>query len=672
MTLSFDNPAWYLMAAAALPLLIHLVARRRPRERRFSSVALLRELVMLQTRRARPKDWLLLLLRTLACAFLAGAFLLPILGGGEGEGGRALVIVLDNTASMAASDGQQQRMAQALAVAEQAVKSLRPGDRVNLITLAGVPRPLFDKPEAAPAMLLRELARTQSRPAACAGTADALALAVSQLRELPPGVEGELLVISDFQASQWKLPYDELLPTSVPARLVSVAQAEKLENTAVTGLSLSPARPLPGQDVTATVQLQRFGGGGEGTVTVGLAAGDLRLSQPCLVPASGRAEVSFRLAAPQRPGDWLLEAQLDADRFPSDDRRALAVTIADKLDCQTIAADPAQLGFLLRALEHTPFLRTAVAPALTGAAADFVVWNAPSKEDVPAIRERLRAGTTVLVLPDRALDSASRPLLTGEEGDCRGALLTDGSHWKLTPAAPQDECFRLFAGSELAGLWDSAIYCRTAGIPCPQDATVLLRYEDGEPALIRQAQGAGTLLVWNMPVLVRDNRAGFSPLFLPMLAEVLRHSRSGDAEAAGLEAGLDYPSCPLPRGARAAEMRLCNATGEELPIWAPPQRAGLPATVQAEEPAMPGCYTWYRGNELLARLAVPFPVAESPLRRLPEGELPRPPAPAAESLQAEAAVGARELWPWCLAAAFACFLLELALCRGGNKKAPVS
>ncbi len=669
MMLRFDNPAWYLMLAALLPLLIHLVARRRPRERRFSSIALLRELVQLQTRRARPKDWLLLLLRTLAVGSLAAAFLLPLLGGGDGDGGRALVIVLDNTASMAASDGQQQRMAQALAVAEKAVKSLQPGDRVNLVTLAGVPRPLFDEPESAPAMVLRELARTQSQQAACANLADALVHAAGQLSDLPEGVQGELLIISDFQATAWTLPYSSLLP-DIPTRFVSVAQAEELENTAVTGLALSPARPLPGQEVTATVRLRRFGGSGEDNVTVGLAAGDLRLSQPCRIPTSGEAELSFHLSAPQQAGDWLLEAQTDADRFPADDRRALAVTIADKLDCQALAADPAHLGFLLRALENIPFLRTVVTPALTEAPADLIVWNAPTQEDVAVIRERLQAGATVLVLPDRTRDSACRPLLTGEAGDCPGGMLTDGSHWKLTPAAPQDECFRLFSGTDLSGLWDAAIYTRTENIPEPANATVLLRYEDGLPALVRKPVGAGTLLVWNMPVTVRDNRAGFSPLFLPLLAEVLRNSRSGDAEAAALEAGLDYPSHVLPRGAAASEMRLCKAGGEELPTWSPPQRAGLSATVQAEDCAMPGCYEWYRGDTLLKRFAVPFPTIESPLRRVPAEVLPQ--APAAESLQAEGPRGARELWPWCLAAALACFLLELALCRGGNKNTTVS
>ncbi|MBQ8899418.1 MAG: BatA and WFA domain-containing protein, partial [Akkermansia sp.] len=167
MMISFDNPVWWFLAAALVPLLVHLVARTRPKERRFSSVVLLQELVRLQSRHARPKDIILLVLRTLLCLSLALAFLLPYYGGSrEGEGGRALVLVLDDTASMGAADGQLVRMNAALSAAQSIVQNLAPNDRFNLATLAGYSHFIFDKPESARPLILRELARTQSRAAA--------------------------------------------------------------------------------------------------------------------------------------------------------------------------------------------------------------------------------------------------------------------------------------------------------------------------------------------------------------------------------------------------------------------------------------------------------------------------------------------------------------------------
>ena len=71
MNLFFSNPLFWLMAAAAIPLLVHLFARSRPREREFSSLIFLRRAVKRHVRLRRPKDWLLLAVRTLAAACLA-------------------------------------------------------------------------------------------------------------------------------------------------------------------------------------------------------------------------------------------------------------------------------------------------------------------------------------------------------------------------------------------------------------------------------------------------------------------------------------------------------------------------------------------------------------------------------------------------------------------------
>ena len=76
------------MAAAAVPLLVHLFARSRPREREFSSLIFLRRAVKRHVRLRRPKDWLLLAVRTLAAACLAAARrmaggVVGVLSGGE-------------------------------------------------------------------------------------------------------------------------------------------------------------------------------------------------------------------------------------------------------------------------------------------------------------------------------------------------------------------------------------------------------------------------------------------------------------------------------------------------------------------------------------------------------------------------------------------------------------
>lgn len=673
MMLRFENPLWWMMLAAAVPVIVHLVARAKPRERRFSSIAFLLELLRRHARKSRPKDWLLLLLRTLACAALAAAFLLPVIGTDQGgRGGKALVIVLDNTASMGAADGQQVRMNQAIAAAESAVRQLGPNDSVNLVTLAGYPRFLFDRPESSRSMLLRELARTRSVEASSQGISEALAAAAEQIRELPEGVSGELLIISDFQAGNWDaVDFASVLPQEVPVTFVNVAQSQQLANTAVTHLSLHPASPLPGQEVTATVHLRRFAAAGDGSADEGLSvtlqAGDLRLTQPCALSEDGTGEVQFKLEAPQKVGEWVLRAETEADAFPADNVRSLVAEVRDKLDCQVIAVDRAQAGFMMRALENTPFLRTLHVPSPTEKHADFVVWNAPRAADVPTIQRLLADGTTVLLAPDLEHETACAPLLLGKEADYRGELRVDGGFRTLKVAAPDDAVFELFRGTPLDALWASEQYARVGrGFldPLPPGATLLLSYDDGVPALVRVPQGRGCLLIWNMAVTTRDNRMGYSPLFLPMLAETLLQSRVSELRPEPVP-GCDLLEWSVPGNREAREVVLSHETGEALETSPSPPRAGQAVMLRSVQPALPGLYSWSVGSEILGYTAVNFPAEESELRVTDLSRLPQEAHSVSESAASSAPLIPQrlELWPWLLALALLCFVAELLLCR---------
>ena len=85
--MNFLNPLFLFgLGAAAIPVLIHLLTRRKPREVRFPSLDFLAEVNQSEIRRLRLKQWLLLLLRTLAVALLALALARPSLQGGARGG----------------------------------------------------------------------------------------------------------------------------------------------------------------------------------------------------------------------------------------------------------------------------------------------------------------------------------------------------------------------------------------------------------------------------------------------------------------------------------------------------------------------------------------------------------------------------------------------------------
>ena len=79
--MNFLNPVFLAgLAAAAIPILIHLFTRRQPKSIPFSSLEFLAEVHQSEIRRLKLKQWVLLALRTLAIAALAIAMAKPLAG----------------------------------------------------------------------------------------------------------------------------------------------------------------------------------------------------------------------------------------------------------------------------------------------------------------------------------------------------------------------------------------------------------------------------------------------------------------------------------------------------------------------------------------------------------------------------------------------------------------
>jgi hypothetical protein len=131
MPLSFLNPALLAgLAAAAVPLIIHFLSRRRSRRVAFSDLRFLREEEAQQAQRRGVQRWLLLLLRMLIIACLALAAARPHWGGLPG-GGRTVLFVVDASASMQAqgTDGRP-RFAEAVELVGEMVQALPDGSSV--------------------------------------------------------------------------------------------------------------------------------------------------------------------------------------------------------------------------------------------------------------------------------------------------------------------------------------------------------------------------------------------------------------------------------------------------------------------------------------------------------------------------------------------------------------
>src|SRR3954452_13648605 len=148
--LEFANPGLLAgVAAASIPIVIHLLNRRKFRETRWAAMRFLLAAIRKNQRRVRIEQWLLLALRTLLILLVVAAMAKPFLEAfGNVIAGRRThrVLVLDASLSMGYTNGGTSRFDQAKALASQLVKDSRRGDAVSLVMMGEPPRVVIGAP----------------------------------------------------------------------------------------------------------------------------------------------------------------------------------------------------------------------------------------------------------------------------------------------------------------------------------------------------------------------------------------------------------------------------------------------------------------------------------------------------------------------------------------------
>lgn len=660
MNLLFANALlWPFVAAIAVPVLVHLFARARPPVFPFSSLRFLRRVVPEQHRVRKPREWVLLALRTLLVAALVAAFLQPLGFGGppaRSGAGRHVVLIVDATASMACRDGAQSRFAAACGEAAEVLAGLTARDRANLIWLRSPPQAVF--PSLGVNLgFLRDRLRQGRVSSESGDPSAALRLAADMLT----GAEGrrEICIVSDFQQTTWRT-LGAGVPPGVEVVTVPVAR-QAAANLAVTRLAVRPAAPLAGEPLQLLVEVANFGAAPRQT-GVQAEIGEWRASQNVQVPAWGRFTAVFPVhGAPA--GELVAAAHIGEDDFSGDNRACLIVPLKPGLRAGFYAGESETSPYWRQALRALPWIQTADLSAGNGwdteaARCDALLlcgWNGEHPEPV---RAALAAGKPVIWYPARQTPATVLKTLVPNAAAGAFEWAEPREPLGLQIATPEDPVFAVFAGGDRGNPAAGRLRGRLSVPALPAGAQVLLAYRDGTPALARLKAGGGALALWNLALGPATGGWGGRTEFLPLFAELLLSCRGAGQEGTG-GAGI---------------------TGQEL-VWQA-ERDLLPQALRVEAPdgtpqpvtrrevsdgpryaagraTQPGLYTWRLGDEVVARMAVNFPPEESDLRTVPP--------PALEKAGWAAVSGGRAarerrdgipLWPWCLGVALVCGLGE--------------
>lgn len=667
MNFALLNPA--LLASTALivvPLLAHLFAKAKPREFPFPSLQWLRQVERKTTRLRKPKDWLLLLLRTLIVAALVAAFLQPLLFSGAqltaANARKTIVLVVDRSASMGFVEQGQSRFVRATAQAEEVLKGAGSQTLANVIWMDAEPEAEFPDP-AVNVSALRESLRRAQVTQEPGEVNEAMRSAMEQLGR-GEGAK-ELYVISDFQSTAWK-QVDLNIPPNVKLLTIPVATTPAT-NTALTSLVVQPERPVSGTEARILCRVRNFSGT-ETKTTVQLAFAEVRQTRALTLPAWGEGVAEFRVPC-GAAGLQGITASLPEDAFPADDRRFATVEIRENWRV-AVVGPPQDADFLLwqRALGSLGWLdlkSTAPDPDVR-----LAVHAAPDR--AAELRAAAERGATVICQPGEDW-TGSAWMAFWNAGAKDAALQVEQLNrdkdkpWTLQTVQEDHPLWQIFRSGEFGDPAGGNVWRRLKVMP--GDAQTLLRYTDGVPALAVQRAGKGWLVLWNIALDEAQSDRVQQPSFLVLLGELLLHHGEAGGHSALRQFIPPQNVFWQPRQPVAADqVRLQDDAGAERPFVYDASQS--PAVFRAREALPPGNYKWQLDAQAVERASVNFPAdAESDLRTLDPASLG---IGKSLTLSAAAALAAQRdgmpLWPWCVAIALCALVLESLVARSAIRQ----
>jgi hypothetical protein len=690
------------LALLSLPIVAHLWNRRARHAIVFPTIQLLRVSVATQSWMYRLRRWILLCLRCLAVAMLVLAFCRPVWLDARTKSsvpgkGAAVVLLFDTSASTAQRAEEVSVIGELRAAGIRALDSLRVGtDVANVVLASARPHAVFPNLSANVPGLREELSRLE--PTFERGD---MLQAITLAGQLLAGNDGQsrLVILSDLQRTNWQEVAQgrqaaTLLPSDTQVTLIDV-RTPVPDNIALSSPRHFPAQPLLGQPIQLVAQVAnysrvakevRLGVSLDGQPlpnhTVTLAAGEQRdVAVETVLKGSGDHEVTF---------------EIPADGLAADNRAFLVVRARRRLPVIIVGDDdPNEAGtasyFLMRALaphndagmdrfevRHLSSAQLTDA-SLAGAAAVFVGYLGElSPQAGGAVLRFLQAGGGVMFFCGEGAVPRNLKLLeqtAGNEGMLpwepiptriktapdRALAITNGK-WRSRLLREFDEQSQVAISQiRFARVW-------SAGAVAPE-ATVLLSYSDGTPALGLRPVGAGQFLLANFSPALEASDLGKYGSFVALVQTLAQQLSPGTAakEARSI-VGEPYRSPQSFRlGATAARLTVLGPRNEPV-AFATTGDADRVA-VEVQQTTLPGFYRFRIGDQAVAAAALNIDVRESNLERIDRESLlrcfdmsgTRSAVQSAEGWEPLANLRGRPLWGWCLASTMAAFGIEMLL-----------
>ncbi len=693
MSLTFLNAAFLFGALASLlPLIIHLLSRRRAETVEFSSLRFLRELERRQIRRVRIRQILLLVVRSLIILTVALALARPTLSGptafGGGHARTSVAIILDQSASMSREGSSGTLFDEAVRLALGASDLLAEGDQAFLVTAGSPPASLLSGGTFSRGALVDAVGEVEVSSAATdyVGAVDIALDRLSTARNL----NRELYVVGDLQRSGWSGP--------------NTRQVESPASSAIgpdrrpTAYLFALEGPVGNQGVRSVAVQRRYGVSG-GAYSVAAEIGNdsrRQVDVPVRLYVDGvqvghsgvdlgpgeRGGVQFSVMVDETA--WHSgRVELPSDVFVADDSRYFVIPPVRTTEVLVVGPDGDERSgdafYIYRALDptgHAERFRPSIVAASSLSAQEEGRFPAVVLADVGRLDEAgvrwlerhvAAGGGLFVVLGDRT------DVRAWNEGELPGSnvvnLIEPFERESGLRLAPSGQGHPMLEGLVVGERLVDEIDVRRGFVAERGGAEEVLEFPGVGPALLivrGPESGAGEVAVLLTAVDARWSDLPRSGFLVPLVHRVVEQISGGSASLGEALVGGD-----LAVGSRGIAGRIDVVLPDETVVTAEQAPGGRGAVV-FRNAMLPGIYSFVMGGQTLALGAVNVDPVESELAPAGSEEIKQSLAGldcrfvdaagdvAGQILEARRG---RELWRVFVYAALALLALEMYLSR---------
>lgn len=642
------------VAAASIPLIIHLFHRSRFKVIQWAAMHLLQPLQRTQRRRIRIEQLLLLLVRCAIPAALALCMARPVLTGMKallGAGKSSVVVLLDNSYSMEVG-GSQSAFNDARTTASKLVGQLGRGSEVAAIQMGGVPWTLTDEPSFNIEKMARDLGALEAGFGAAAVPAS-LEMAIGTLGKMREA-QRELILISDFQKISWPKKEDAerlrlaKLAGELPMKpgITFIRQGrEDQNNVCVQSLEFSRILLGVGQKFQVRARIQNHGDTPYPALRVFFRVdGVEKAAVQCALAAREAGQALFTHTF-ETPGSHQIAVEAGVtDPLKSDNMLLASVPVCDLLPVLLVNGKPSR-----EPLEgETDFLEIALRPFTSGRGglADLIATRTvtPDKLDAAVLKDQrvvvlanvdrledqrlkaledfVRGGGGLLVFAGSKLDAGwyngrfaadGSGLMPCPLGPVEGGLEDDAQHTAILSQHFEHPALQLFNESRNGDLSRATVRMWQRLQERSTNTFVFARLSSGDPFLAEKKFGEGTVILCAASCAPEWSNLPVQPCYLPLMQQLVTYLAAKFDPPRNVDVGRPLVAA-LPSALAGQTLQMADPTGAKHPVKVE-EKVGR-ALLHYDNTRRPGLYVLDLPDKTPVHFVVNASRTESDLARL--------------------------------------------------------